>query len=78
MAGGAAVVAAAAQARVAADPIEALHLAAAALAADAACPEALVASRDAHRRLLEGCENFWERRWLESEVRRLERALASR
>jgi alkyl sulfatase BDS1-like metallo-beta-lactamase superfamily hydrolase len=76
LAGGAAVVAGAAQERLVSAPVEALHLAEAALAADPACRPALAASRDAHRHLLDGCQNFWERRWLESQIRRLEQALA--
>ena len=77
LAGGPDAVAAAAAAKVAHAPVEALHLAEAALAADPRHRGALEASLAAHRTLLEASENFWETRWLEDRIRTLERALAS-
>jgi alkyl sulfatase BDS1-like metallo-beta-lactamase superfamily hydrolase len=76
LAGGPDPVAAAAARKVDAAPLEALHLAEAALAVSPAHRGALGASLAAHRVLLTLAENFWETRWLESEIRRLERALA--
>jgi len=76
LAGGPAAVAAAARQRVETAPVEALHLAEAALAADPRHRGALEASVAAHRRLLADSTNFWETRWLENEIRKLERALS--
>ena len=53
-------------------PVEALHLAEAALAADPRHRGALEASLAAHHRLLAGSDNFWETRWLEHAIRTLE------
>jgi glyoxylase-like metal-dependent hydrolase (beta-lactamase superfamily II) len=75
LAGGPDAVAAAAQRRAEAAPVEALHLAEAALAADPKHRGALRASLAAHRALLPRSGNFWETRWLEHEIRRLESAL---
>jgi alkyl sulfatase BDS1-like metallo-beta-lactamase superfamily hydrolase len=76
LAGGPDAVAAVARRKVDAAPVEALHLAEAALAADRGHRGALEASLAAHRRLLADSVNFWETRWLESEIRKLEQALA--
>lgn len=75
LAGGPDAVAAAAAARAEKQPVEALHLAEAALAADPTHAGALRASLIAHRTLLAASSNFWETRWLENEIRKLERAL---
>jgi len=75
LAGGPDAVAAAAARKVEQAPVEALHLAEAALAADPRHRGALAASLAAHRRLLAESVNFWETRWLESEIAKLERAL---
>ena len=58
-------------------PLEALHLAEAALKADAACVDAMRAKRAATEILLErsGRENFSEVRWLESEIMRLNKQI---
>lgn len=77
LAGGPDAVAAAAARHADTEPVEALHLAEAALAADPRHRGALEASRAAHRRLLAASTNFWETRWLEHEIRRLDAALAS-
>jgi alkyl sulfatase BDS1-like metallo-beta-lactamase superfamily hydrolase len=77
LAGGPDEVAAAAAAKVTDAPLEALHLAEAALAVDPRHRRALEASHAAHRRLLAESTNFWETRWLEHEIRRLEAALAT-
>ena len=53
--------------------VEALHLAAVALAAAPAHRGAIDASLDAHRTLLRASVNFWETRWLEAAIRDLER-----
>jgi glyoxylase-like metal-dependent hydrolase (beta-lactamase superfamily II) len=74
LAGGPDAVAAAARARAERQPLDALHLAEAALAAAPAHPGALEASLAAHRTLLAASTNFWETRWLEHEIRRLEHA----
>ena len=74
LAGGPDAVAAAALHKAEAAPIEALHLAEAALAADPRHRAAIEASLTAHRTLLAASANFWETRWLESEIRRLERS----
>jgi alkyl sulfatase BDS1-like metallo-beta-lactamase superfamily hydrolase len=73
LAGGPEAVARAAAAKVASAPVEALHLAEVALAAAPRHPDALAASVAAHRALLAASTNFWETRWLEAEIRRLER-----
>lgn len=73
LAGGPAALAKAARARLdAGQPVEAIHLAEVALAGDAAHPEAVGACLDAHRQLLAGTTNFWETRWLEKEIQKLE------
>jgi len=74
LAGGPGPVAEAARKRAESAPVEALHLAEAALAADAEHPGALAASLAAHRTLRTRAINFWEVRWLDAEIRRLERA----
>jgi alkyl sulfatase BDS1-like metallo-beta-lactamase superfamily hydrolase len=56
-------------------PVEALHLAEAALAADPGHRGALEASLAAHRALRARATNFWEVKWLEKELARLERQL---
>lgn len=58
-------------------PLEALHLAEAALVADPACVEALRVKRGGTALLLErsGRENFSEVRWLESEMLRLNKQI---
>jgi alkyl sulfatase BDS1-like metallo-beta-lactamase superfamily hydrolase len=56
-------------------PVEALHLAEAALAADAKHEGALRASLAAHRTLLARTTNFWETRWLEHRIAQLAAAL---
>lgn len=76
LAGGPDAVAAAAARRAEAAPVEALHLAEVALAADPRHRGATEASLAAHRALLAASANFWETRWLENEIRQLERALA--
>jgi alkyl sulfatase BDS1-like metallo-beta-lactamase superfamily hydrolase len=76
LAGGPEPVAIAAAAKVERAPVEALHLAEAALAADPRHRGALEVSMAAHRRLLAASENFWETRWLEDRIRTLERELA--
>jgi alkyl sulfatase BDS1-like metallo-beta-lactamase superfamily hydrolase len=76
-AGGAGPLAERARGRLAAgEPVEALHLAEVALAAEPEHRGALEASLTAHRALLAGTENFWEVQWLRREIERLERALA--
>ena len=75
LAGGPGAVADAAAKKVASAPVEALHLAEAALAADPAHRGALAASLAAHRTLLAQSANFWETRWLESEIRKLQTKL---
>ena len=57
-------------------PLEALHFAEIALAADPAHRTALEASLAAHRQLLEASVNFWESAWLKKEVTKLEASLA--
>jgi len=76
LAGGPDRLAAAAQAKVETAPVEAIHLAEVVLTAAASHRGALEASRAAHRRLLADSVNFWETRWLEHMIRRLEAALA--
>ncbi len=73
LAGGPDRVAAAALAKAESAPVEALHLAEAALAAAPTHAGAVAASLAAHRTLLARSVNFWETRWLEHEIRRLER-----
>ena len=75
LAGGPDPIAAAAHARAAAAPLEAIHLAEVALAAAPAHRGALVASLAAHRTLLDGASNFWEVRWLEHRIRALAQAV---
>lgn len=76
LAGGPGPVAEAARHKAETAPLDALHLAEAALAADPRHRGALEASLAAHRRLLRDSVNFWETRWLEDQIRTLERALA--
>lgn len=73
LAGGPGPVAAAARAKAEVAPVEAIHLAEAALAAAPGHAGAVAASLAAHRVLLARSVNFWETRWLEHEIRRLER-----
>jgi alkyl sulfatase BDS1-like metallo-beta-lactamase superfamily hydrolase len=75
LAGGPGPVAEAALKKAESAPVEALHLAEAALAADAKHAGALRASLAAHRALLRGTRNFWETRWLERQIAELEAAL---
>jgi alkyl sulfatase BDS1-like metallo-beta-lactamase superfamily hydrolase len=78
LAGGAAVVAARAQERVArGDAVVAIHLAEMALAAEPGSRPALEAYLAAHERLLaeRGGKNFWETGWLRHEIERARRAL---
>ena len=75
LAGGAGPVAEAARKKAPGSPLEALHLAEAALAAEPKHRGALTASLLAHRTLRAGATNFWEIRWLEKEIGRLEQAL---
>jgi len=75
LAGGPAAVAEAALKKAESAPLAALHLAEAALAADAKHAGALRASLVAHRTLLRGTKNFWETRWLEHQIAQLEAAL---
>ena len=75
LAGGPGPVAEAARKKVESAPVEALHLAEAALAADAKHRGALEASLAAHRTLRTRATNFWEVKWLEKEIAKLERAL---
>ena len=76
LAGGPDPVARAAAAKATTAPVEAIHLAEAALAAAPSHRGALEASLAAHRTLLAESVNFWETRWLEHQIRTLERALA--
>jgi alkyl sulfatase BDS1-like metallo-beta-lactamase superfamily hydrolase len=76
LAGGPGPVAEAAKKKAEGAPLEALHLAEAALAAEPRHRGALEASLAAHRTLRAGATNFWEVRWLEKEIGKLERALA--
>ncbi len=75
LAGGPGAVAEAAQKKAESAPVEALHLAEAALAADPKHAGALRASLAAHRTLLRGTHNFWETRWLEHQIAELEATL---
>ena len=76
LAGGPGPVAEAAQTKASNAPLEALHLAEAALAAEPKHRGALEASLAAHRSLRAGATNFWEVKWLEKEIGKLEKALA--
>jgi alkyl sulfatase BDS1-like metallo-beta-lactamase superfamily hydrolase len=76
LAGGAGPVAEAAKKKAESAPVEALHLAEAALAAEPKHRGALEASLAAHRTLRAGATNFWEIRWLDKEIAKLEKALA--
>jgi len=75
LAGGPGPVADAALKKAETAPVEALHLAEAALAADARHAGALRASLAAHRTLLARTSNFWETRWLEHQIATLAAAL---
>jgi glyoxylase-like metal-dependent hydrolase (beta-lactamase superfamily II) len=59
-------------------PLEALHLAEAALAAEPKHRGALAASLAAHRALRARATNFWEVKWLEKEIANLERTLGEK
>jgi alkyl sulfatase BDS1-like metallo-beta-lactamase superfamily hydrolase len=76
LAGGPEVVAARARERLErGEAVEALHLAEAALAADAGNRAALEAARDAHRALETQSENFWLTSWIRRRIVELEQAL---
>jgi alkyl sulfatase BDS1-like metallo-beta-lactamase superfamily hydrolase len=75
LAGGPNPVAAAARAKAETAPVEAIHLADAALAAAPSHRGAVEASLVAHRVLLGRSVNFWETRWLEHTIRALEAKL---
>ena len=75
LAGGPGPVAEAALKQAESAPLEALHLAEAALAADAKHRGALAASLAAHRTLRARATNFWEVKWLDKEIGKLERSL---
>jgi alkyl sulfatase BDS1-like metallo-beta-lactamase superfamily hydrolase len=75
LAGGPGPVADAATRKSASAPVEALHLAEAALAADPAHRGAIRACLAAHRTLLAQSVNFWETRWLEWEIQKLVKKL---
>jgi glyoxylase-like metal-dependent hydrolase (beta-lactamase superfamily II) len=77
LAGGPGAVAEAAHKKASSSPLEALHLAEAALAAEPKHRGALAASLAAHRALRAGATNFWEVKWLEKEIGKLEKALGS-
>jgi hypothetical protein len=77
LAGGPGAVVEAAAKKTESAPLEALHLAEAALAADPRHRGALAASLAAHRTLRARATNFWEVKWLEKEIARLERLLGS-
>lgn len=77
LAGGPDAVARVAMDRAESDPVEALHLAEAALAAAPGHAGAIAASLSAHRTLLTRSVNFWETRWLEHQIAKLEQALKS-
>jgi alkyl sulfatase BDS1-like metallo-beta-lactamase superfamily hydrolase len=72
LAGADALVAAAGQRLAADQPVEALQLTDLVLAADPTDPAARAVAADAHRRLLEASDNFWERAWLTRAITRLE------
>ncbi len=73
LAGGPDGVAAAAMEKAESAPVEALHLAEVALAAAPGHAGAIEASLAAHRTLLARSVNFWETRWLEHQIAKLER-----
>lgn len=73
LAGGPDAIARAAAAKAESAPVEALHLAEVALAAAPDHGGAIDASIAAHRTLLRASVNFWETRWLEAEIRKLDR-----
>jgi alkyl sulfatase BDS1-like metallo-beta-lactamase superfamily hydrolase len=75
LAGGPDAIAAAALAKAEQAPVEALHLAEMALSSHPTHRGALEASLAAHRTLLAQSVNFWETRWLEHQIRALEKAL---
>ena len=75
LAGGPGAVADAASKKADSAPLEALHLAEAALAAEPEHRGALEASLAAHRALRARATNFWEMKWLEKEIARLARAV---
>jgi alkyl sulfatase BDS1-like metallo-beta-lactamase superfamily hydrolase len=77
LAGGPGPVAEAAKKKASSAPLEALHLAEAALAAEPEHRGALEASLAAHRTLRAGATNFWEVRWLEKQIAKLGQALGS-
>jgi alkyl sulfatase BDS1-like metallo-beta-lactamase superfamily hydrolase len=77
LAGGPGPVAEAAMKKAESAPFEALHLAEAALVAEPKHRGALAASLAAHRTLRAGATNFWEVKWLEKEIGKLEKALGS-
>jgi alkyl sulfatase BDS1-like metallo-beta-lactamase superfamily hydrolase len=77
LAGGPGPVAEAAQKKASNSPLEALHLAEAALGAEPSHRGALAASLAAHRTLRAGATNFWELRWLDKEIARLEKSLGA-
>jgi alkyl sulfatase BDS1-like metallo-beta-lactamase superfamily hydrolase len=77
LAGGPGAVAEAALKKAGSAPLEALHLAEAALAADPQHAGALRASLAAHRALLGATSNFWETRWLEHQIAQLEAKLGA-
>jgi alkyl sulfatase BDS1-like metallo-beta-lactamase superfamily hydrolase len=77
LAGGPGPVAEAARRKAEQAPVEALHLAEAALAADPKHAGALAASLAAHRTLHAAATNFWEVKWLEKEIAKLEGELGA-
>jgi alkyl sulfatase BDS1-like metallo-beta-lactamase superfamily hydrolase len=78
LAGGPGPVAEAARKKAESVPVEALHLAEAALAAEPKHRGALEASLAAHCALRARATNFWELKWLEKEIGKLERALGGK
>jgi glyoxylase-like metal-dependent hydrolase (beta-lactamase superfamily II) len=78
LAGGPGPVAEAAREKAESAPVEALHLVEAALAADPKHAGALAASLAAHRTLRAAATNFWEVKWLEKEIAKLEQELGER
>jgi alkyl sulfatase BDS1-like metallo-beta-lactamase superfamily hydrolase len=74
LAGGPDAVAEAAMEQAESAPVEALHLAEAALAAAPGHAGAIAASLAALRTLLDHSVNFWETRWLEHQIAKLEHA----
>ena len=76
LAGGADAVATRARSRLSeGSPVEALHLAEAALAAEPEHPASLEVSLAAHERLLEQSQNFWESSWLQRQIEQLRAAI---